>query len=97
MQLFSCNTIIPLPFWHKLNYFSFCGTFKKLLTICAKILIKSKFQLWGLNHKPLGIATSNWASLNTLDYSITLTRACLLLYVTITCQKFQNKKTKCQN
>jgi hypothetical protein len=36
------NTLMLLPFWHKLNCFSFCQTFEKLFIIRAKILIKSK-------------------------------------------------------
>ncbi len=30
------NTIVPLPFPHKLNYFSFFQNFEKLFIICAK-------------------------------------------------------------
>jgi len=33
------STIAPLPFPHKLNYFSFCRTFEILFIICAKILL----------------------------------------------------------
>jgi hypothetical protein len=35
--------VVPLPFQHKLNYFSFCEIFEKLFIIYAEILIKSKF------------------------------------------------------
>ncbi len=52
---FSLHTEVPLPFWHKLNYFSFCRNFeKKIFIIWAEILIKLKFQLSGLNCTPLG-------------------------------------------
>jgi hypothetical protein len=39
------DTIVPVPFQHKLNYFLFCRTFEILFIICAEILIKSKVQL----------------------------------------------------
>jgi len=36
-------TIVPLPFWHELNYFFvFCRTFEKLFIIFVQILIKEK-------------------------------------------------------
>jgi hypothetical protein len=34
------NIIVPLPFWHKLNYLVFCRTFEKIFFICAEILMK---------------------------------------------------------
>ncbi len=46
MTLITIIIVIPLSFWHKLNYYSyFCQTFEKLLTSCAKILINLKVQL----------------------------------------------------
>ncbi len=39
--------IVPLPFWHKLNYFLFWWTFEYLSIMYAKILINLKVQLWG--------------------------------------------------
>jgi hypothetical protein len=44
---FKCNLcwiyiIVPLPFRHNLNYFSFIQKIEKLFLICAEILIKSK-------------------------------------------------------
>ncbi len=39
------DAVEPLPFWHKLNYFSFCQTFEKLFIIFAKILINLNFHL----------------------------------------------------
>jgi hypothetical protein len=41
------HIIIPLPFQHKLNYFSFCRTFEKLFIICTKVLLVqlSQFEL----------------------------------------------------
>jgi hypothetical protein len=27
--------VVPLPIWHKLNYFLFCQKFEKLFIICA--------------------------------------------------------------
>jgi hypothetical protein len=47
-------TIVPLPFWHKLNYFSFFFNFGKVFIICVKLLIKPKkkniVKVW--NQKP---------------------------------------------
>jgi hypothetical protein len=37
--------VIPLPFQHKLNYFSFHQNFEILFIICVKIFIKSSIQL----------------------------------------------------
>jgi hypothetical protein len=55
------DAVEPLPFRHKLNYFSFCQTFEYLFIIFAKILINLNFHLF-----------------------------CLLFYIVITYQKFQN-------
>jgi hypothetical protein len=33
------DTLVPLSFRHKLNYFSACRTFEKLFIICAKICL----------------------------------------------------------
>jgi predicted small integral membrane protein len=41
------DTIVPLPFQHKSNFFHFFKLLKKLFIICVKILIKSKVQLLG--------------------------------------------------
>jgi hypothetical protein len=41
------HIVVPLPFWHKLNDFSFCHTFEILFIICVEILIKLKVNLSG--------------------------------------------------
>jgi hypothetical protein len=33
------HIVVPLPFWHNLNDFSFCRTFENLFIICVEILI----------------------------------------------------------
>jgi hypothetical protein len=39
------STIVPLAFWHKLNYFLFCQTFEKLCIICVEIFNKIKISI----------------------------------------------------
>jgi hypothetical protein len=39
LRLIILHTIVTEPFWHKLNYFSFCRIFEKIFITCAKILI----------------------------------------------------------
>jgi hypothetical protein len=56
-------TTVPLPSWHKLNYFLFCRTFEKLFIICVKNLIKlqvqlSSFELQTLHDKDLKLRQS---------------------------------------
>jgi hypothetical protein len=46
------HIVVLLPFQHKLNHYLFCQTFEKIFIICAKISIKSKFHVLGLNHRP---------------------------------------------
>jgi hypothetical protein len=41
------NIVVPLPFWHKLNDFSFFQNFENLFIICVEILINLKVQLLG--------------------------------------------------
>jgi hypothetical protein len=48
-------TIIPLPFWHKLNYFSFCQTFEILFIICVKFLIDLKVELLGFEPQTFNV------------------------------------------
>ncbi len=61
IALLLTGTVEPLPFWHKLNYFSFCQTFEKLFIICAKILINLKFCL--LSSESQTFRDNNWNSL----------------------------------
>jgi hypothetical protein len=55
-------------------------------------LIGLKVQLLDLNCRPTMTMAQNWSSLDTLDYSITLTKPYLLFCIIITCWKFQSKK-----
>ncbi len=43
------NTVVPLPFQHKLKYFLILLNFTKIFITCAEILIKLKFRLSNLN------------------------------------------------
>jgi hypothetical protein len=46
-KIAKCKTcdVVPLPFWHELNYFLFCQKFEKLFIICVEILVNLKVQL----------------------------------------------------
>ncbi len=57
---------------------------------------KSKLSLSSLNHIPAWTLFVYWSSLDTQGSSKMSKNLCLLFYITITCQKFQNQKTKCQ-
>jgi hypothetical protein len=51
--LTSICIVVPLPFWHKLNYFLFCQTFEKKKIVCVEILINLKVQLLGFELQTL--------------------------------------------
>jgi hypothetical protein len=42
--------VVPLPFQHKLNYFSFIQNFEKLFLICVEVLIKFTIRVWNPQH-----------------------------------------------
>ncbi len=53
------NTLVPLPFQHKLKYFLILSNVFKKIIIFAEILIKSKFRLSSLNLRPFKTKTNN--------------------------------------
>jgi hypothetical protein len=63
---------------------------KTVLYQLIRNLIGLTIQLLDLNRKPTMTTAQNWSSLDTLDYSITLTKPYLLFWIIITCWKFQN-------
>jgi hypothetical protein len=64
--------VVPLPFWHKLNYSSCIQNFENLFLIYIKILIKSKisllrFEPWTSKDRVL---TFHWSKHIRLFHSI---------------------------
>ncbi len=93
--LTSIYIVIPLPFWHKLNYFLFCQTFEKKKIICGKILINLKVQLLGFELQTLNDNDFKLSKSKHITLSHNLNKILfIILYNHYLKKKFKIKKIK---
>jgi hypothetical protein len=88
--------VVHERFWYRLNYLLFCQNFGKLFITCAKILLifiklhSEIFDYWVQTSNLPILEFKNVIVKTHLDYPTKTTNSCLLFFINITYQNFQN-------